>query len=164
MSKSTVYVYTMNRVGQVGAWSLYEFPFEVHGFAHLNGDLYIRSEDSVLRVDPMILSDFAGSESETFFDATIEWPWLDFGQPGQMKMLAGFDVVGRGEPTIEMGYNQAEPAFTEPFTVPEDTVPGMMIPLPVMAPSMSVRLTYAGGQRWELQAVQLYLQDQRITA
>lgn len=161
---STVFVYTMNRVGQVGAWSVYEFPFPIDGFTNLDGELYIRSGDDVLRVDQSAVADYAGSEREVFFDATIEWPWLDFGQPGRLKMLAGFDVVGRGEPTIEVGYNQATPLFTAPFTVAADTVPGMMIPLPVMAPSMSVRITYHGGQDWELQAVQLYLQDQRITA
>lgn len=162
--ESDVFVYTMNRAGAVGAWSIYDFPFPIDGFTHLDGGLYIRSGDDVLRVQPGELNDYAGDPRSVPFSATVEWPWLDFGQPGVMKRLAGFDIVGEGVATIEVGYNQATPAFTNPFDVGPDTVPGMIIPLPIMAPSMSVRVTYQGGQKWELYAMNLYLQDGRLTA
>jgi len=165
MTVSTIFVYTMNRVGAVGAWSRYLLPFPVDDFTQLNDTLYIRSGDDVLRVDESVVTDYAGDAREMPFDGLIQWAWLDFGQPGSLKQMVGFDIAGTGVPTMEFGYNQADKGyFTEPFDVPEDTVPGMIIPMPLMAPSYSVRITYAGGQRWKFDALNVYLSDQRMTA
>lgn len=162
---STVYVYTINQIGQVGKWSRYVFPFPVDGFAQLGDHLYMRSGDDVLMYDEGALADFAGDARETMFDGVVQWPWLDFGRPGIPKQLIGFDFVGSGLPSVEVGYDQAaQGTFTEPFAIPPDTVPGMIIPLPVVAPSMSLRVTFAGGAKWKLQAVSLYLQDQRVSS
>jgi hypothetical protein len=95
----------------------------------------------------------------------IQWPWLDFGQPGVNKMLIGFDIVGEGTSAIEIGYDQtAFGSFTASYAIPPDTYPGQVINLPLNAPSMSVRLTYDGGQAWQWNSLNLYLQDQRATA
>lgn len=162
---SSVFVYTMNRVGGVGAWSIYEFPFSIDAFTHRNGDLYIRSGDDVLRVVPGSLVDYGGDAREVFFDATIQWPYLDMGEPGVLKRMVGLDYVGVGVPTVSIGYNQASSAaFTVPFDIPADTVPGQIIHLPLMAPSLSVKIDFAGGQAWEFYALNLYLDDARRTA
>ena len=63
---------------------------------------------------------------------------------------------------MQFGYDQtAAGAFTEPYTVPADTVPGPVIPMPLAAPSMAVRLTYDGSVQWQWNALNLYLQDFR---
>jgi hypothetical protein len=159
----TVFVYTLNQIGQVGKWSRYVFPFPIDDFMILNDDLYLRSGDDVLRYDETVAVDFAGdAEREQVFPGIAQYQWLDFGKPGVPKQVVGFDLVGSGNPTFALGYDQSnEGAFTTDFAVPADTVPGQIIPLPVMAPSLSVRVSYPGGQQWQLQAVNLYLQDMR---
>src|SRR5690606_13461043 len=52
-----VLVYTMTRIGQVGAWSRYEFPFVVEDWAIAGDSLYLRSGDFVHRVDDAALGD-----------------------------------------------------------------------------------------------------------
>lgn len=166
---STVFVYTINQFGQVGKWSRYTFPFAIDAFAQLDDDLYIRSGDDLLRVDDAAWQDRQLPDGTGVpIPGTVQWPWLEFGQPGVSKQLVGFDLVGSGAPSMSIGYDQSnDAAFTPPFAVPPDTVPGMVIPLPVMAPSMSLRITYtrdAATRTWQLQAANLYLQDQRLTA
>jgi hypothetical protein len=89
----------------------------------------------------------------------VWWPWLDFGQAGIDKELGGFDLVASGSPTISIGWDQTDlAAFTTPYALPADTLPGGVIPLPVTAPTLSVRLDWASGA-WTLNQVGLYLND-----
>ena len=157
-----VFVYSMTRIGQVGAWSRYIFPFEIEDWAIKGDDLYLRSGAYVHRVDASVVGDEAAPGVVQLFQGVIQWPWLDLGQPSVTKALYGFDVVGRGTVTVEFGYDQTNGGrFTQPYTVPADTVPGMVIPMPLSAPSLSVRLTYDGSEQWQWNAFQLYLQDMR---
>jgi len=160
MATNQVFIYTMNRGINQGAWSRYVFPWNIEHFAHLQNNLYARHGDSVSVVVNDSLTD-----DGTPFDGVIQWPWLDFGAPGVNKMLTGFDIVGEGTSSIEIGYDQtALGSFTTAYPIPVDTYPGQIIALPVMAPSMSVRLTYDGGQAWQWNALSLYLQDMRPTS
>lgn len=154
-----VYVCTMN--GGKPKWSRYAFPFAVDAFAQLGNDLYIRHGDEVSIVDEEAVTDDVGGVA-TNFDGVVQWPWLDFGQPGVTKMMEGFDIVGSGAPSVSIGYDQRNlAAFTDPYAVSPDTMPGGIIPLPVAAPTLSVKINFAGGQAWNLQAFQLYLDDMR---
>ena len=153
---TNVHVYTMARIGQAGAWSRYTFPFAVEAFAQLGDDLYIRHGDAISVVsDDVAHDEVAGAPIE--FPGVVWWPWLDFGTPGETKMLEGFDYVGTGQgPSISVGYDQRSlAAFTTPYPIPNDTMPGGMTPIPVAAPTLSVKLTFAGGQRWNVQSVLL---------
>ncbi len=154
-----VFIFTMNQGrGTRGRWSRYVFPFTVEVFAHLKGDLYLRHGDTVSKVVEGELYD-DGFE----FEGVVQWPWLDFRSPGRDKLMMGFDIVGEGTSSIEVGYDQTGlGVFTESFAIPADTLPGQIIPLPVTAPSFSIKLTYDGGQAWEWNAFQLYLQEFRI--
>lgn len=153
-----VFVYTMNRVGQVGAWSRYLFPFEISAFAQLGDKMLVRAGESIIELDDELLVDFEGDEDEAEIVATLQWPWLDFGRPGGTKMLHGFDIVGIGAPDIEVGYDQTNlGTFTDPYPLPADSLPGQMIAFPLSAPSLSVRLTYTGA--WEFNGLNLYLSD-----
>ncbi len=171
--QTEVFVYTMTRIGQVGAWSRYVFPFEVQDWAIAGDTLYLRSGDFIHRVDDAVLGDeilvdFGGElpvREVVPFPGLIQWPWLDFGQPGVTKMLYGFDIVGEGAVSVSFGFNQASASqFTPGYLVPADTVPGMVIPMPLAAPSLSVKLSYDGSEKWQWNALQLYLQDARPMA
>lgn len=164
---TTVWVYTMNRSGEVGAWSRYVFPFRVDNFCQLGDDLYIRAGDHVLMVDPSSTMDYKGHPNARPFDGVIQWPWLDFGQPGLSKQLLGVDISAMNASgiEIEVGYDQTnKSAFTTPYMLPGDSVPGTFTPLPVLAPSFSIRLRLSSYDFWQFQAVTLYLNDQAMTA
>ncbi|MGH8032029.1 MAG: hypothetical protein ACREO8_06595 [Luteimonas sp.] len=159
---TTVFVFTMN--GGTGKWSQYLFPFAIEAFAQLGDDLYIRNGEAVSLVSEDAIADdiFADGVSTVEFGGMVWWHYLDFGQPGVTKMLQGVDVVASGTPSISIGYDQRDLAmFTAPYEIPADTLPGGMIPLPVSAPTMSVKLDFASGQRWSMQAVNLIVSDFR---
>lgn len=164
MSQSTVFVYTMTQTGKIGAWTRYVFPFVVDAFAQLGNTLFVRHGDLISRVDADSAVDEVMGDlgiEQVPFPGRVQWSWLDLGRPGATKMLEGFDYVGTGQgPSISIGYDQRNvAAFTEPYTIDVDTLPGGIIPLPVASPTMSVRLDYAGGEAWQVQSVILYLDD-----
>ena len=143
-----VMVYTLNQIGDVGAWSRYVFPFAIDDWAQEGNDLYVRDGDTVFRISEDIGScDFMAPDmgSPAPFDGMIQWPWLDMGRPGDDKQMESFDIVGYGECSVEFGYDQTAPGyFTSPYRVPADTVPGTVVPMPLNSPSYSVRLRYHG--------------------
>ena len=142
-----------------GKWSRYGFPFSVDAFAQLGDDLYIRSGDRVLRVVEGLATDDVDGVA-TGFPGIVQWPWLDMGAPGATKMLEGFDLVASGSPSVSVGYDQRiAGAFTTPYAVDPDTLPGGVIPLPVMGPSFALRVDFAPGSNWSLQAANLYVDD-----
>ena len=160
MATDTVFIYTMNKGVQGGAWSRYVFPWTIEYYSHLEGNLYLRHEDTV-----SVVVEGQTDDDGTGFLGVIQWPWLDFGAPGRNKQLIGFDIVGNGTSSIEIGYDQDNAGtFTASYAIPNDTYPGQVIPLPLIAPSMSVKLTYGIDQDWQWNALNLYLQDQRLTS
>ena len=161
---TTVLVYTMNRTGQVGAWSRYLFPFSVDAFTQLGDDLYIRHGDEVSKVSEAALTDSVGGVAIPF-TGVVQWNWLDFGQPGTTKMMEAFDLVATGSPSIAFGYDQRDVSlFTPDYAVTPDTLAGGMIPYPISFPTLSVRLTFTGGSAWSVQQVMLGLHDNRAGA
>jgi hypothetical protein len=151
MATDTVFIYTMNQAIQGGAWSRYVFPWTCEHFAHLSSTLYIRHGDDV----SYVIEEAVNDDGLGFY-GVIHWPWLDLGQPGVNKMMHGFDIVGTGTSTIEVGYDQTNlSTFTTAYAIPADTYPGLMIPLAVNAPSLSVKLTYDNGTDTTVDALQL---------
>jgi len=152
------YVYTMS--GRKGNWSRYFFPYAIECFAQLGDDLYIRHGNAISRVDEDAVSDEVAGVGVDF-TGTVWWPWLDFGQPGVTKMLEGFDYIGTGQgPSIQIGYDQRNVSVMTPaYQLDNDTLPGGIIPLPVSAPTLSVKLTFAGGASWRVNAVNLSFFD-----
>lgn len=153
-----VFVCTVS-AGQ-GKWSRYLFPWSIDAFAQLADTLYIRHGDEVSVVtDAVDTDDVAGVP--TAFTGTVQWPWLDCGQPGMVKMMESFDYVGTGQgPSVAIGYDQANlGAFTPDYLISTDTLTGEPIPLCVAAPTLSVKLTFAGGAAWSLIEVILHVDD-----
>lgn len=151
-----VFVHTLN--GGKGKWSRYLFPFSVDAFSQLGNDLYIRHGDEVSVVDESVATDDKDGASIDFA-GVVWWPWLDNGKAGQTKMLESIEYVGTGQaPSISIGYDQRNlSAFTTPYLIDADTLPGEPIPIPVAAPTMSVKLEFAGGESWAVNALSLNL-------
>jgi len=159
MATDQVFIYTMNRGVQGGAWSRYIFPWTIEHFAHLENTLYMRHGDIV----SYAIEDVHNDDGQPY-EGVIQWPWLDFGAPGTNKLLDAFDIVGYGPLgcKIQIGYDQGDlNAFTVEYDIPSDSLNAQIIPLPLTAPTMSVKLTFPGLQDWQWNALQLYLIDNR---
>lgn len=158
MTESTVFVYTLGSPGRPGSWSRYVLPYEVDNFAQLGNDLYIRHGDTVSVVRESAVTDEV-SGVPVNFDGRVQWNWLDIGGAGQSAELEGFDMEGDGSPSISFGYDQRDvTAFTTPWAFDPDTIGGGIVPYPLMAPTLSVRMDFAGGEAWSLKRVILYTQ------
>lgn len=168
---TTIFVYTMSRIGEVGAWSRYLIPVVLQDFCQ-NGDaLYFRAVQAngdvvLFKVDPGSLLDqltSGGGTTTADFTCIVQWPWLDLGQPGQSKQMLGLDFVvtiASGTYGMQVGYDQnSSSAFTTSYQLSGDTYPGMFVPFAVMAPSMAMRLTLTGSTNWSIQEVNLYFGD-----
>jgi hypothetical protein len=115
-----------------------------------------------------------GGTGFTEFTGLMQWPYLDLSRFGLNKEMVGFDIVGNGEVTIQVGFDETDlttlddnPGFstsmgvTPPYTLDAaDTLPGQPIGFPLNAPSYSVILTWPGNQAWSWQAFQIYAQTQ----
>lgn len=168
---TTVYVHTARKGG--GSWSMYQFPFEVRGFAQLNNYLYMLCSDMdaagvqvgndyVVRVQRTRVTDAGidafGNWENRDFPGEVEWLFIDTSAPGMTGELEAVDVVCTGQaPTFDVGYDQTHPEIhTEGYLLPTDTLPGCPYAYPVSAPTMAPRLRFAGGQAWSVQSVLLY--------
>ena len=119
---TAVFVYSMTQIGQVGAWSRYEFPFAIDDWAIAGDALYLRSGDYIHAVDDAVTGDEVSPGNVQPFPGMIQWPWLEFGQPGVTKMLYGFDIVGQGAVSVSFGIDQTNGSlFTPGYTVPADS-------------------------------------------
>lgn len=156
-AQAEVFVHTLN-AGR-GKWSRYLFPFQIDAFSQLGGELLIRAGDTVVKVKEGLLTDHVDG-SDVGFSGAVQWPWIDAGQPGVTKQMIGFDLVAAGEPSVSFGFDQADLArFTDPYPIPADTMTGGIIPMPLMAPSVSLRLDFAAGSAWNVRSATIYLND-----
>jgi hypothetical protein len=150
-----VFVYTKSRIGKIGAWSRYKFPWAITDTTQLNGHLLLRSGDTLYQLDST-----ATDDAGVAFTGVVWTPYLDLGSPGALKFVDSVDVVGYGQASLEVGFDQSNSAaYTAPFLLPEDSLSGGGVPIPVAGPSLAFKLTYAGGQNWQLNALQVYLND-----
>lgn len=156
------FVLTVNGGKNDMSWSRYVFPSSIDYWTILGDDLILRSGNKIWRIsDEATLDDQVGEYGEDF-TGELWWPYLDMGMIGVEKMFIGFDLVGEGEVSVSIAYDQTNLAsVTTPYTIDADTVPGKLIPLPVSAPSFQVRLTFSANQTWEWQATTAYVNDMR---
>ena len=148
-------MFTLN--GGKGKWSRYVFPFSIEAFTQLGNDLYVRHGDTVSKVVDGVYTDDVDGVAVPFV-GLVQSQWLDCGAAGVTKMLYSLDYIGTGQgPSVSIGYDQrSTAAFTTPYAIDPDTMVGTPIPIPVAAPTFSVKLEYAGGAKWSLQALNLY--------
>lgn len=164
---SQVFVYAINVPNAPGKWSYYNLPLVITDFTQLNEQLYIRGGDDVIVVDDDALYDYVGRSSEgggqVEIIGIVQTPYVDLGSPGVEKMLVGFDSVNTGTPAVQIGYDESNLAsLTTAFTIPADTIPGMIIPLPIASPSFSLKLTYPPGAKWQMMSANFYTMRFRV--
>lgn len=152
-----VFVYTKSSSGKVGAWSRYVFPFTVSHMLQFRGELVLRNPAG----DFFRLDDAYTHDDGVEFDGVVWTPYLDLGSPGRDKALEAVEMVGYGTCALQVGYDQTDTSkYTDPVSIGPDTFPGPGgVPIPVTAPSLAFKLTFPGGQAWQLNLMQAWLED-----
>jgi hypothetical protein len=185
---SQAFVLTINGTGN-RTWSRYSFPQAITDWT-LNAEiLYLRTANNLVwQFNPAAVGvDDSNSVLTTQganvpFNGVVQWPYLDLAALGLNKMLVGVDIVGEGNCSIQIAYNQNDkttfndnPSFavstsvTTPYFVQiDDTVPGEPLAFPINAPSYSPILTFTGSSTsanaWTWQAMNIYFAPVPLTA
>jgi hypothetical protein len=146
------------------SWSRYTFPAVIDDWTLMGDELHLRSGNLVWRVDRDAKLDDKGGANVPFV-SVLQWPHLDLGSFNVDKELVGFDLAIDGECVATVGYDQtflnydATTAWTDPYPVDEDTVPGQIIPFSATGPSFSLRLEFPSEQSWKWYSSNLYIKD-----
>lgn len=147
-----LFVYSISRTARIAAWSRYFLPSEVDAFAELGQELYIRSGDSVFKLDPAVSSD-DGQQYEVLLDL----PYMDFKTPGQLKRIYGADLVMEGSCEFSIGMDVRNPdAYTTPVKIKGNTRPDSMVPVECAGTEFSLRFRNYDNKPFRLDAVTIY--------
>lgn len=150
--KNKVFIYSISRTSKIAAWSRYELPGEVDSFAELGQVLYIRTGDSVYKLDPASWVD-----DENNYEVVVELPYMDLKTPGQLKRLYGADVVIDGVCDFSIGFDvRNTEAITPSVKVIGNTRPGGMIPVECCGTEFSLRFKNYDNKAFRLDSVTLY--------
>jgi len=160
------FVLTMNGGKADMSWSRYVFPSDIDDWTILDEDLLLRSGNKIWRVSELAERDDQVGDpasSGTAFVGRIWWPYLDMGRFGGDKQMIGFDLVATGEVDVTFGYDQTDisKATSSYVLAAGDTLPGTIVPMPITAPSIQLRLEFTADQStaWEWSGAILYLED-----
>lgn len=150
-----LFVYSISRTAKIAAWSQYFLAHPVDAFAELGQELYIRSGDTVYKLDPD-----ASTDDGTQFEVLIDMPYMDFKKPGATKAITGVDVVVEGRCEFSIGFDVRNPdAFTSPVRVRGNTRPGGIIPVECIGTEFSLRFRNYDNKPFRLDAVTVYFQE-----
>lgn len=147
-----LFVYSISRTARIAAWSRYVIPGNVDSFAELGQELYIRSGDTVYKLDPS-----AGTDDGSEFEVLIELPYMDFKSPGQLKQIYGVDLVMEGQCEFSIGFDVRKPSwYTTPVKIKGNSRPGGMIPVEASGTEFSLRFRNYDDKPFRLDSVTVY--------
>lgn len=147
-----LFVYSISRTSKIAAWSQYFLSTTVDAFAELGQELYIRSGDSVFKLDAAVSTD-----DGTQYEVLIQLPYMDFKTSGELKRIYGIDVVIEGRCFVSVGYDVRDPdAFTPEVKVKGNTRPGGMISVECCGTEFSLRFRNYDNKPFRLDGVTVY--------
>lgn len=147
-----LFVYSISRTAKIAAWSQYFLTQPVDAFAELGQELYIRSGDSVYKLDPSVSTD-----DGTQYEVLLDLPYMNFKTPGQLKRIYGADLVIDGKCEFSVGFDVRDPdAFTTPVKIKGNTRPSGMIPVECSGTEFALRFRNYDAKPFKLDAVTLY--------
>ncbi len=147
-----LFVYSISRTAKIAAWSQYFLSQTVDAFAELGQELYIRSGDSVYKLD-----EAASTDDGTQYEVLLELPYMNFKSPGMLKRITGIDVVVDGRCFVSVGYDVRDPdAFTPEVKVKGNTRPSGMIPVECCGTEFALRFRNYDNKPFRLDALTVY--------
>lgn len=150
-----LFVYSISRTAKIAAWSRYFLPSAVDAFAELGQELYVRSGDSVYKLDPAVSTD-----DGLQFEVLLDLPYMDLKSPGVTKRVFGVDIVMEGGCEFSIGFDvRNQDAFTPPVKVKGNTRPAGMIPVECAGTEFSLRFRNYDNKPFRLDSVTLYFDN-----
>jgi hypothetical protein len=102
----------------------------------------------------------AFGDGDSDIEMVVEMAFLDFKQPGSLKVIRSMDIVVRGEITIKFAVDPNNPTiFTDPITVSGDSRPYQTIPLEITAVSISPYITNTGDKDVQIDAITFHYDE-----
>ena len=174
------FVLTINGMQGTKTWARYTFPQIITDWTLNAGILYLRTINNLVwQLDAGTIgiddaNTVTTAATPTPFNGVVQWPYLDLSSLGLQKMLVGLDIVGTGNCSLQVAFNQNDPStfndsatfttstgVTTPYFVQiDDTVPGEPLAFPINAASYSPILTFTGSttsaNAWTWQAMNIY--------
>lgn len=148
----TVHVYSFSRSAKISAWSVYRLGITVDAAAEMDSTLYLRSGDSIYRVD-----DAATDDDGVAFAPTIRLPYLDFKEAGTRKYITAMDASVQGAFDLSMYWDPNDEAKkTQPIRLTGVTAEGALTPVELTVSMLSPEFVGAGAGPWQLDAFQFY--------
>lgn len=156
-----VFVFAFSRTGKISAWSEYEFSFTVDAVVELGGVLYLRSEDTIYRLD----SAYFWDEGDVAFEVVVQPPYLDLKLPGRRKMISGFDAVLEGRASIAHRFDPNDETLeTESTLLTEDTRVGDLTPVELCTTAVSPVIRHTRNERFLLSSYTYHFEDMGAAA
>jgi hypothetical protein len=150
-----LFVYSISRTAKIAAWSQYFLSAPVDAFAELGQELYIRSGDTVYKLNEEVSTD-----DGTQYEVLIQLPYMDLKKPGILKQIWGADVVVEGTCFMSIGFDVRDPdAFTPEVKVKGNTRPGGLIPVECTGTEFSIRLRNFDNKPFRVDAITLHWND-----
>lgn len=147
-----LFVYSISRTAKIAAWSQYFLSQTVDAFAELGQELYIRSGDSVYKLD-----EAANTDDGTQYEVLLELPYMNFKSPGMLKRITGIDVVVDGRCFVSVGFDVRDPdAFTPEVKVKGNTRPSGTIPVECCGTEFALRFRNYDNKPFRLDGVTVY--------
>jgi Concanavalin A-like lectin/glucanases superfamily len=174
------FVLTINGLNGTKSWARYLFPQVITDWTLNGGILYLRTVNNLVwQLDASTIgvddaNTITTAATPVPFNGVVQWPYLDLSSLGVQKMLVGLDIVGEGNCSMQVAFNQNDKStfvdsatfttstgVTTPYFVQiDDTVPGEPLALPINAASYSPILTFTGSttsaNAWTWQAMNIY--------
>lgn len=149
---SKAWVYTYSKSSKIACWSEYTFPFLIKAITTLNGRVYLRSEDRLYSLDATRFTD-----DGTLIDVEVQMAFQDAKSPGVSKQFYGADLVLQGSPDVSFLYDPRDLGKeTVPQTITDDTRPGDLVPVEIVAPAIAPIYRHSKDEAFELDALSLY--------
>ena len=150
-----LFVYSISRTAKIAAWSQYFLSAPVDAFAELGQELYIRSGDTVYKLNEEVSTD-----DGTQYEVLIQLPYMDLKKPGILKQVWGADVVVEGTCFMSVGFDVRDPdAFTPEVKVKGNTRPAGLIPVECTGTEFSIRLRNFDNKPFRVDALTLHWND-----
>ena len=151
-STSKVWAYTFSRSSKIACWSEYTFPTRILAITTLAGKVYLRDADNLYEVSPDKYTD-----NNTLINVEIQMAFQDAKQPGVAKQFYGGDMVCAGQPTLSFLYDPNDTGKeTISMTIPQDTRPGDLLPVEVVAPALAPVFRHSADEPMNIDALTLY--------
>jgi hypothetical protein len=119
--------------------------------------LYLRSGEEVYKVDS---DDTVFDDNGVDYEMRIEFPYLDFKAPADLKYIASMDVVLQGSCDVQFRFDPNNPAFiTDKIRITGDTRQKASIPLEITAASIAPVFTDTSGNDVQIEAITFHFEN-----